>query len=43
MVWTQLPIDRRRRLQRLLADLLARTVATEPALPQEGRHDQRRA
>ena len=38
-IWAQLPPDRRRRLQRLLAELLARPVTTGAAPPREGRHD----
>ena len=40
-IWAQLPPDRRRRLQRLLADLLARPVTIAAAPPREGRHDHR--
>jgi hypothetical protein len=36
---TQLPPDRRRRLQRLLAELLARPLADGAVAPKEGRHD----
>ena len=42
-IWAQLPTDRRRRLQRLLAELLARPVTVAAALPREGRHDHRTA
>src|SRR4051794_9171606 len=38
-IWTQLPPDRRRRLQRLLAELLARPLDTDAAAPREGNHD----
>ena len=38
-IWTQLPPDRRRRLQRLLAELLARPLDTDAAAPGEGSHD----
>ena len=41
-IWTQLPPDRRRRLQRLLAELLARPLDTAAAAPREGSHDHRR-
>ena len=42
-IWAQLPPDRRRRLQRLLAELLARPVTVAAAPPREGRHDHRPA
>src|SRR3954470_19607771 len=42
-IWARLPTDRRRRLQRLLADLLARPVIVAAALPREGAHDHRTA
>ena len=35
----QLPMERRRRLRRLLADLLARPVIIAAAPPREGPHD----
>ena len=38
-IWAQLPTERRRRLQRLLADLLARPVIIAAAPPREGPHD----
>ena len=38
-IWAQLPPDRRRRLQRLLAELLARPLDTDAAAPREGSHD----
>ncbi|WP_161967537.1 hypothetical protein [Fimbriiglobus ruber] len=41
-IWGQLPPDRRRRLQQLLADLLTRPVLAE-ALAQEVRHDDHRS
>ena len=37
--WAQLPMERRRRLRRLLADLLARPVISAAAPPREGSHD----
>jgi hypothetical protein len=39
-IWAQLPPERRRRLQRLLAELLARPVTVAAAQPREGCHDQ---
>jgi hypothetical protein len=42
-VWTQLPPARRQKLQRLLADMLARTVTDGAARPREERHDDRDA
>ena len=38
-IWAQLPPDRRRRLQRLLAELLARPLDIDAAAPGEGSHD----
>ena len=38
-IWTQLPPDRRRRLQRLLAELLARPLDNDAAAPGEASHD----
>src|SRR4051794_36174477 len=38
-IWAQLPTHRRRRLQHLLADLLARPVTVAAAPPREGAHD----
>jgi hypothetical protein len=42
-IWAQLPTDRRRRLQRLLAELLTRPVTVVAASPREGIHDHRTA
>src|SRR3954451_20307307 len=42
-IWAQLPAERRRRLQRLLAELLARPVTVAAALPRGGRHFHRTA
>jgi hypothetical protein len=42
-IWAQLPPDRQRRLQQLLAELLARPVLAEAAAPREGRHEHRTA
>jgi hypothetical protein len=38
-IWAQLPPPRRQRLQRLLAELMTRSVTTQMAQPREGRHD----
>ena len=38
-IWAQLPTERRRRLQRLLAELLARPVTISADAAREGHHD----